>query len=40
MTDPALPSVGAPPGTPTAVEIFDTTLRAVAPFEGGPLHTT
>ena len=34
MTDPALPSVGAPPGTPTAVEIFDTTLRDGAQFEG------
>ena len=34
MTDPALPSVGAPPGTPTSVEIFDTTLRDGAQFEG------
>jgi isopropylmalate/homocitrate/citramalate synthase len=34
MTDPALPAVGAPPGTPTAVEIFDTTLRDGAQFEG------
>ena len=34
MADPALPAVGAPPGTPTAVEIFDTTLRDGAQFEG------
>jgi len=34
MTDPALPAVGAPPGTPTTVEIFDTTLRDGAQFEG------
>ena len=30
----ALPNVGAPPGMPTAVEIFDTTLRDGAQFEG------
>ena len=29
-----LPAVGAPPGAPTAVEIFDTTLRDGAQFEG------
>ena len=34
MTDPALPQVGAAPGMPTSVEIFDTTLRDGAQFEG------
>ena len=34
MTDGGLPAVGAPAGAPEAVEIFDTTLRDGAQFEG------
>jgi 2-isopropylmalate synthase len=34
MTEAGLPQVGGPPGVPTSVEIFDTTLRDGAQFEG------